>query len=725
VIHPALCSGNAVRPTFGECREQIERIRLSPDFNATEREHHFLAYIVSETLSGRADRIKAYSVAIEVFGRASSFDPQNDPIVRITANHLRRSLERYYLLSGRADQIIVSIPKGCYVPTFAFRCAGPAKLGDVTNRATLEGLPLMGDQGVPPGTEDVRLQLERIIQSDEFPSTGRSAAFLRYVVEEVLAAREARIKGYSIAIEVFKRPASFTQDDPVVRIEAGRLRKALERYYLVAGQSDPIKIDIPKGGYVPTFAWNRLTRHEPGTAFPTSVTLPIQAVDRSRIPQRLTTAVLVAVGLLALTWWYTPVATFSSNAGPERPSLIVAPFENLGEGSTANVYAGGITQELLTALVRFKDVKIVGRATNRSTSAAVDQLEINKRGGADYLLTGAVRSSMQRLRVTAQLTSTSNGEVVWSQTYDNDLRDADLISLQSEVASRVATTLAQPNGIISRDGARTKSSNELKTYECTAQFYTYRSELTATMHAQVRTCLEEAVARYPDYATAWAMLSIAYLDEARFRFNPRHDLDPLKRALQAARRATELDAGNVRGLQALMMSLVFNRQYGEAMRVGEQAIAANPNDAELLGELGTRVALAGDWHRGALLLDRAIALNPSRGAYHYGTRALAAYFLNEPIAALDAIRQADLERFPLFHAVAAIIYVDAGLPEKARDEAQVFMKKYPTFVSNITAELQMRFYRPQDQMRVAEGLRKAGIPIKPAYQSAVHADARH
>ena len=55
---------------------------------------------------------------------------------------------------------------------------------------------------------------------------------------------------------MFNRSAGFSQEDPVVRIEAGRLRRVIERYYLVAGQRDPIRIDIPKGGYVPTFTWN-------------------------------------------------------------------------------------------------------------------------------------------------------------------------------------------------------------------------------------------------------------------------------------------------------------------------------------------------------------------------------------------------------------------------------------------------------------------------------------
>ncbi|NKF31460.1 adenylate cyclase, partial [Pseudomonas sp. BGM005] len=107
-----------------------------------------------------------------------------------------------------------------------------------------------------PAPDDIRTQLDRIIASPEFPRVGRSAAFLTYVTEEALAGRAERIKGYTIAVEVFKRSEGFKQDDPVVRIEAGRLRRVLERYYLIAGQHDPVRIDIPKGGYAPSFVWN-------------------------------------------------------------------------------------------------------------------------------------------------------------------------------------------------------------------------------------------------------------------------------------------------------------------------------------------------------------------------------------------------------------------------------------------------------------------------------------
>ncbi|NCQ24405.1 MAG: hypothetical protein COW54_13870 [Rhodobacteraceae bacterium CG17_big_fil_post_rev_8_21_14_2_50_63_15] len=105
-------------PTAEMVLEQVERILKSPDFDASERNGRFLVYAVNETLAGRADRIKAYTIATSVFGRGDNFDPQQDAIVRIEAGRLRRSLERYYLTSGQNDPVRIAIPTGSYVPAF-------------------------------------------------------------------------------------------------------------------------------------------------------------------------------------------------------------------------------------------------------------------------------------------------------------------------------------------------------------------------------------------------------------------------------------------------------------------------------------------------------------------------------------------------------------------------------------------------------------------------------
>ena len=105
-----------------------------------------------------------------------------------------------------------------------------------------------------PTLEAIRAQLERIIQSDEFRASDKQRNFLCFVVDETLAGRASQLKGYTVAVAVYGRAETFDpQVDPIVRVEAGRLRRALERYYLKIGKNDPVRINIPKGGYVPTF----------------------------------------------------------------------------------------------------------------------------------------------------------------------------------------------------------------------------------------------------------------------------------------------------------------------------------------------------------------------------------------------------------------------------------------------------------------------------------------
>src|SRR4051794_35398560 len=102
--------------------------------------------------------------------------------------------------------------------------------------------------------QEILDHLEEICSTEDFKRSSRCSGFLRYVVGETLAGRTERIKAYAIAVSVLGRDENFDpQTDPVVRIEAGQLRRRLERYYLTDGAGSSIRIDLPKGSYVPTF----------------------------------------------------------------------------------------------------------------------------------------------------------------------------------------------------------------------------------------------------------------------------------------------------------------------------------------------------------------------------------------------------------------------------------------------------------------------------------------
>ena len=114
-----------------------------------------------------------------------------------------------------------------------------------------------------PTAEEIRAALDRIAVSEAFRACPQLVAFLRYVVEATLRGGQDRIKGYTIAVEALGRGDDFNpQDDPIVRVEAMRLRRALQRYYANGGRDDSVRIVLPLGSYVPEFQSFRVTRRE-------------------------------------------------------------------------------------------------------------------------------------------------------------------------------------------------------------------------------------------------------------------------------------------------------------------------------------------------------------------------------------------------------------------------------------------------------------------------------
>jgi tetratricopeptide (TPR) repeat protein len=124
-------------PSEREIRDQVERIVLSVAFRTSDRLKHFITFVTSEALQGKADNLKEYSVGVHVFGRETAFDPRTDPVVRVQARRLRARLDRYYREEGQQDEIVVELPKGGYAPVFRTRevtaAAKPVAVGSLQN----------------------------------------------------------------------------------------------------------------------------------------------------------------------------------------------------------------------------------------------------------------------------------------------------------------------------------------------------------------------------------------------------------------------------------------------------------------------------------------------------------------------------------------------------------------------------------------------------------------
>ncbi|RUU01460.1 hypothetical protein EOD23_21455, partial [Mesorhizobium sp. USDA-HM6] len=529
-----------------------------------------------------------------------------------------------------------------------------------------------------------------------------------HVVEETLAGRGGRIKAYSIAVEVFGRGESFdAQTDPIVRIEAGHLRRALERYYLTSGHADPILITIPKGGYVPVFT---LHSRQP-VEEPQAPLIPQMIADSSVRPmgsRLVRTGVLVVVAFLAagaslLAWWWS-----SGRPGvPETPRVLVEQFENLTGTQAAAAIASGLKQEIVSQLSKFKDIVVIEPAAKGDEPSILQPR---------FVLAGSVNLSVDEFRVRVRLINRADGSVLWANSYDGAMKVTELVKAQTDIASNVATSLAQTYGVIFQSDANLRVQHppdDWAAYSCTLSFYAYRFPVDPETRAAVRTCLEKSVGRFPNYATAWGLLSLIYTDDYRFEFpaDSAASATALERALTAARRAVELDPVNIRGRQAEMLALYFNKEIDAALRVGKQTLDINPNDTEFMGVYGERLAVSGNWHDGCSLVAAAHQRSPGSSPYYEGDLALCSYFSGDYRQAAMWIKKSSALSNPIYHLIAAAAFGEGGNKIEAEHERIWLIQNQPNLVKTVRRQLSIRLARAQDVEFFIGSLEKAGLEV--------------
>ncbi len=604
-------------------------------------------------------------------------------------------------------------------------------------------------ESIPPDL--IQVELERIIASSAFDVSRRNRAFLRFIVEETLAGRGDRIKAYTIGTSVLQRDETFDpQADPIVRIEASRLRRSLERYYLIAGQGDLIRIEIPKGAYVPTF--RRLRSIQDESASPQDAPAPglprgqlsilaghheartrrpgIYTSLRSRRVIARGAGAAVALGTVAIAlaiglsvWHETtePGAIVAEPAG-RGPSIMVLPFDNLSDEPAKAYLAGGLTEEILTGLAQFKELFVYAHETGARYGSATNYRELHRELGVRYVLQGSVREAAGRIRVTARLVDATIGAQLWASAYEEVGSGADLFQIQSDIARRVVVEVAQPYGIIATADLklmRGKAPESLSAYDCVLQVLDHYRHMSAARVEEARSCLEQATKSDPEYADAWALLGMSYVDQIRLRMAPRsQDKELLDRALWVAHRAAEIAPDSALAQRSLLLVHSFRGEVDQALEAGERAITLSPNNAEILAEFGMRVAMMGQWERGISLIGEAIARNPAHPGWYHTAPALNFYRQGRYAEALEEARQIDAPGWLHNHTILAMIYGQLGREEQARAAVRQILQLDPDFEANAWYEVQLRNIPEHMAKQMIEGLRKAGlhIPARPRQQ---------
>ena len=555
-----------------------------------------------------------------------------------------------------------------------------------------------------PSAVEIRAGLERILASRCFEQATRSSKFLRFVVEQTLAGQGERLKGYTIAIEVFGRPPDFdAQSDPLVRVEAGRLRRRLTEYYADEGRDDPVRIELPRGRYFVTCSYqSRDASTQPSAAvlldpMPSEVPgEPESSRNRRRRRWRRIRALLVVAVLLAgftvivLQQFEVvrsvrdlPAAAAITTDADGKPPIVVMPLEDFGSGAGPGDLGAALTEEILLLLDR-PEIFVV--ATELSSNAGGVSGAVP--AGVGYILSGSVRETGGQVRITARLIRADTGTQIWSEAYDESLDALRLPADQRRVARRIAA-VAEPYGPIfdvEVERVRALAADLLRTRDCEVKYYDYRRVLNGERHSEALACFELATTREPGNAEAWAGLSLLTTEAFAYGYAGGGVPASLDRSGEAARKAMDIDGANLHANMALTAVQFFGGADFRA--AAERLLQAWPDNAEAQGTLGALFILSGETARGRVLVERALAATPQSPSGYHASTALAELREGRFDAALAAALQIDSPDWPLGHLVVAATAAFAGRADLAARARARLIELHPTIETSLPEVLQ-------------------------------------
>lgn len=248
-----------------------------------------------------------------------------------------------------------------------------------------------------PDRAAVEAQLQRILASSLFRGATRLSRFLHFTVTCSFEGQPHRLKEYVVGCEVFDRKDSFDpRIDPIVRVEAGRLRLRLRHYYETEGRDDPVRIDVPRGAYVPAFRVSRAASKLPP------------------LPRKL--------------------------ESPSRASIVILPFADHSPEKNQEYFCDGMTEELITALTKVAALRVVAAPSSfRLKGRSHDIRKVADQLNVATVLEGSVRKAGDRIRITAQLIQVADGSYLWSETFDRRLEH--VFAIQEEISQAIVETL--------------------------------------------------------------------------------------------------------------------------------------------------------------------------------------------------------------------------------------------------------------------------------------------
>lgn len=586
-------------------------------------------------------------------------------------------------------------------------------------------------QHATPAAPAVRETLERLLASQTFGRSERARKLLRYLVEREQAGEADRLKGFSIAMDVFGKDGDFdSSTDAVVRVQAGRLRELLQNYFANEGIAEPVRIAIPRGGYVPAYELNAIRLPDAPVSVPdlkpgeaSSADRPDGADERAPVPVAPAAAAASPSVVIHLRFFWMAIALVIAMlgvvivrqggsallAGDDIASTLEASattgsiVPSAAADALPLVYidaradgadAGRVAASLRAGLSGFDTIDFIGRdpatrhdKANDPTSFVFDILPGPNAGD-----------------ITIELQSLASGKVLLSR----NLTPAD--SAPSAVEDHVSDmlSLALPaSGTIYNYIEQTGEPNGLT--ECLLLNDKYYLDQNAGTHASAYRCLEALAKVGAKSSLVYSELASLHLEAVSDHYAYPPDAT-IEKAVELARR----------GIQMGPTSPYAHRAYGyvssslgntdEAIRWMRKAYELNRYDLGMAAAYGNGLIFAGRYAEGTPILAHAAETFSGHSTWWDYGLFVGQFMLgdmNKAVAAGNALRTTEMK--PHYLAARLIGARAAGQQQTAATLLGELNSKFPKFAADPRATFVERGYPEDLTNRLVQALRAAGL----------------
>ena len=439
-----------------------------------------------------------------------------------------------------------------------------------------------------------------------------------------------------------------------------------------------------------------------------------------KFPKRtlqLKTAIsLVVVAILGLAVYLSLQHPFEPDIPlPDKPSIAVLPFTNLSDERQQGYFADGMTEDLITDLSKVSGLFVISRnSVFTYKDKAVKNRQIAEELGVRYVLEGSVRRAGNQVRINAQLIDATTDEHVWAERYDGAIED--IFALQDQVSNKIVSTLAIKLTQGEQDQIAQRETDNTEAYDAFLRGWDQYLQQTPESFLRATELFKKATELDPKYYRAYAALSLTLWQGWRsfwfekMGFPSTHDMrfEAEEYLAKAMQQPTPL---------ALQISTAMHaqwRRYDEAIADGEHAIAIDPNNADGYVALAHALNLEGYPQKALPLMEKAIRLNPHYPSSYLYELGMSRFGIEDYDGAAVALQQS-ITINPDDRLSARLLIATLGQLNRTADVEYIIdraEKNYrgydPLTIRGIA--FWYPFKKPEDAERLADGLRKAGIP---------------